>query len=88
MTTVASSTTRMSIGYGIRGGSLITITNTGRVLWLKARCSSAGERWSAFVRIIVGVQLVHSHVGVVWAYTGAEMQSLFEMWDQHKEKLT
>jgi len=30
-----------------------------------------------FVRMIVGVQLVHSHVGVVWAYTGAEMQSLF-----------
>jgi hypothetical protein len=41
-----------------------------------------------FVRIMVGVQLVHSKVGVVGAYTGAEMQSLFEMWGQQEEKLT
>ncbi|HEX8567351.1 MAG TPA: hypothetical protein VF648_17050 [Pyrinomonadaceae bacterium] len=40
-----------------------------------------------FVRIIVGVQLVHSKVGVVGAYVGAEMQSLFEIWDQQEEKL-
>src|SRR5437870_9057154 len=33
-----------------------------------------------FVHMIVGVQLVHSKVGVVRAYTGAEMQSLFRMW--------
>jgi hypothetical protein len=41
-----------------------------------------------FVRMIVGVQLVHHKVGVVWAYTGAEMQSLFKMWDEQEEKLT
>jgi hypothetical protein len=41
-----------------------------------------------FVRIIVGVQLVHTKVGVVGAYTGAEMQSLFEMWDEQGENLT
>jgi hypothetical protein len=41
-----------------------------------------------FVRMIVGGQLVHSKVGVVGAYTGAEMQSLFKMWDQQEEKLT
>ncbi len=40
-----------------------------------------------FVRMIVGVQLVHQKVGVVWAYAGAEMQSLFTMWDQQEEKL-
>jgi hypothetical protein len=39
-----------------------------------------------FVRMIVGVQLVHTHVGVVWAYTGAEMQELFAMWDRQEEK--
>src|SRR5690349_7454256 len=40
-----------------------------------------------FVRLIVGVQLVHQKVGVVGAYTGAEMQSLFHMWDEEEEKL-
>lgn len=40
-----------------------------------------------FVKMIVAVQLVHNKVGVVWAYTGAEMQSLFQMWDQQEEKL-
>jgi hypothetical protein len=41
-----------------------------------------------FVQIIVSVQLMKSEVGVAWAYTGAEMQSLFEMWDQQEENLT
>jgi hypothetical protein len=41
-----------------------------------------------FVRIIARVQLMHSHVGVVVAYTGAEMQALFEMWDRQTEELT
>ena len=41
-----------------------------------------------FVRITARVQLVHSHVGVVGAYTGAEMQTLFQMWDQQTEELT
>lgn len=40
-----------------------------------------------FVRVIVGVQLVHQKVGVVWAYTGAEMQTLFEAWSRQEEKL-
>ena len=41
-----------------------------------------------FARIAVRVQLVHTHVGVVGAYTGAEMQSLFEEWDRQEEDLT
>jgi hypothetical protein len=41
-----------------------------------------------FTRIAVRVQLVHTHVGVVGAYTGAEMQSLFEVWDRQEEELT
>lgn len=40
-----------------------------------------------FVKMIVGVQLVHTKVGVVWAYSGAEIQSLFQMWDEQEEKL-
>ncbi|MBN8942286.1 MAG: hypothetical protein J0H01_22460 [Rhizobiales bacterium] len=41
----------------------------------------------AFLRIIVGVQLVHQRVGVVWAHMGAEMPPLFALWDQQEEKL-
>ena len=41
-----------------------------------------------FTRIAVRVQLVHSNVGVVGAYTGAEMESLFEVWDREEEELT
>jgi hypothetical protein len=41
-----------------------------------------------FARIAARVQLVHSNVGVVGAYTGAEMQSLFEIWDRQTEELT
>ena len=40
-----------------------------------------------FVRIIVGVQLVHNKVGVVGAYTGTEMQALFGMWDEQEDTL-
>lgn len=40
-----------------------------------------------YVSIMVGVQLVHRNVRVVGAYTGAEMQSLFAMWDEQEEKL-
>jgi hypothetical protein len=40
-----------------------------------------------FVSVMVGVQLVHRHVRVVGAYTGAEMQSLFAMWDEQEAKL-
>ncbi len=40
-----------------------------------------------FARTIIGVQLVHTNVGVVGAYTGAEMQSLFQMWDEQEDKL-
>lgn len=40
-----------------------------------------------FVSVMVGVQLVHRNVRVVGAYTGAEMQSLFAMWDEQEDKL-
>ena len=40
-----------------------------------------------FVRVIVGVQLVHTHVGVVGAYAGEEMRSLFEVWDEQEKRL-
>jgi hypothetical protein len=39
------------------------------------------------VKTIVGVQLVHEKVGVVWAFTGAEMQNLFDMWGEQEGKL-
>ena len=40
-----------------------------------------------FVRIMIRVQLVHSHVGVVGAYSGAEMGELFSVWDRQTEEL-
>ena len=40
-----------------------------------------------FVKVIVGVQLVHSKVGVVGGYSGAEMQSLLQVWDQQEDRL-
>jgi hypothetical protein len=41
-----------------------------------------------FLRIAARVQLVHRDVGVVGAYTGAEMGALFAMWDRQIEELT
>lgn len=40
-----------------------------------------------FLRTMVRVQLVHSKVGVGSAYTGAEMQSLFALWDREEATL-
>ncbi|MFY4775678.1 hypothetical protein [Metabacillus sp. RGM 3146] len=40
-----------------------------------------------FVSVMVGVQLVHRNVRVVGAYTGAELQSWFAMWDEQEDKL-
>jgi len=40
-----------------------------------------------FVKVIVGVQLVHSKVGVVGGYSGAEMQSLLQVWEQQENRL-
>ena len=40
-----------------------------------------------FTRIVVRIQLVHTHVGVVGAYADAEMQSLFEVWDEQEAEL-
>jgi hypothetical protein len=40
-----------------------------------------------FVKTIVGVQLVHNKVGVVGAYTGAEMGTLFAMWDEQEDAI-
>lgn len=40
-----------------------------------------------FQRVIVGVQLVHSKVGVVGAYAGAEMGSLMRLWDEQEDQL-
>jgi hypothetical protein len=41
-----------------------------------------------FVRIAIRVQLVHNNVGVVGAWTGAEMESLFAVWDEEERELT
>ena len=58
----------------------------GFVLVKGDRDAQRSERISdEFVHMIVGVQLVHERVRVVWASTGAEMQQLFEMWDQQEE---
>jgi hypothetical protein len=40
-----------------------------------------------FLRTIVGVQLVHTKVGVVTAYSGAEMLPLLAIWDQQESRL-
>lgn len=40
----------------------------------------------AFINIMVSVQLVHNKVGVIWAYTGAEMESIFQIWDKQEDK--
>lgn len=40
-----------------------------------------------FVRVIVGVQLVHARVGVVGAYTDAAMGSLLGVWDAQEKAL-
>ncbi|WP_248926181.1 hypothetical protein [Paenibacillus hamazuiensis] len=40
-----------------------------------------------FVSVIIGVQLVHRYVRVVGAYAGAELQSLFAMWDEQEDKI-
>lgn len=40
-----------------------------------------------FTRIAVRVQIVHSNVTVVGAYTGAEMGALFGMWDEEEARL-
>lgn len=40
-----------------------------------------------FVKMIVGVQLVHAKVGVVGGYCGAEMQSLLRVWDEQEHRL-
>jgi hypothetical protein len=40
-----------------------------------------------FVRMIESAQLVHTRVGVLGAYTGAEMESLVEIWYEQFEKL-
>ncbi|MEC0270316.1 hypothetical protein [Paenibacillus anseongense] len=40
-----------------------------------------------FVSVIIGVQLVHRNVRVVGAYTGAELPSLFAMWDEQEDKI-
>ena len=40
-----------------------------------------------FQKLIVGVQLVHAKVGVVGAYTGAEMQTVMRLWDEQEDRL-
>lgn len=40
-----------------------------------------------FVKLIVGVQLVHTNVGVVGAYTGLELQTHLGAWDQQEARL-
>lgn len=40
-----------------------------------------------FQRVIVGVQLVHSKVSVVGAYTGKEIQSIMRLWDEQEDAL-
>ena len=41
----------------------------------------------AFIQVIVGVQLVHSKVGVVGAYAGAQVPALLQLWDRQEDAL-
>ncbi len=40
-----------------------------------------------FTRVIVGVQLVHSKVGVVGAYAGEAIGPLLQLWDEQEKVL-
>jgi hypothetical protein len=40
-----------------------------------------------FLQISVQIQMVHSDVSVIGAYTGAEAQSFFAIWDQQSAAL-
>lgn len=42
---------------------------------------------ASFVKIVVGVQLVHAKVGVVGAYSGAEVPSMLQHWDEQEARL-
>jgi hypothetical protein len=48
-----------------------------------ARLRSSSE----FIKVIVGVQLVHNKVGVIGAYTGAEMGQLLQIWQEQESGL-
>jgi hypothetical protein len=41
----------------------------------------------AFVNVIVGVQLVHTRVGVVGAYSGSDLPFILGLWGRQEEKL-
>lgn len=41
----------------------------------------------AFVRTIVGVQLVHHKVGVVGAYSGAAVPGILQIWEAQEARL-
>lgn len=41
----------------------------------------------AFVRIVVGVQLVHARAGGVGGYSGAELPAILRLWDEQEDRL-
>lgn len=63
-------------------------TTLGFVLVKGDRDALAALRVSEeFLRIIVGIQLVHRNVAVAWAHTGAEMGQLLGIWARREAEL-
>lgn len=40
-----------------------------------------------FIKVIVGVQLVHAKVGVVGGYSGSDVQAIMHAWDEQETRL-
>jgi hypothetical protein len=63
-------------------------TTLGFVLVKGERDTLAALRVSPeFLRIVVGIQLVHRNVAVVWGHTGAEMGQLLGLWAEREAEL-
>jgi hypothetical protein len=63
-------------------------TTLGFVLVKGDRDTLAALRVSPeFLRIVVGIQLVHRNVAVVWAHTGAGMGQLLGLWAEREAEL-
>ena len=63
-------------------------TTLGFVLVKGDRDTLAALRVSPeFLRIVVGIQLVHRNVALVWAHTGDEMAQVLGIWAEREAEL-
>ena len=84
---------RMQAEGRIEGAEAVVLepvggTTLGFVLVRGERDTLAALRVAPeFLRIVVGIQLVHRNVAVVWAHTGAEMGQLLGLWAEREAEL-